>query len=140
MTEKQLSEERVRSLKLQVLNEHRDFLCRELGDPARYLPYLRSKRVLDDNSAERIKSKTTTSEKVDELVDTLTQCGDSYDGHPLDVLIEGIKRQKVQLHISRVLLKAVNKLIKDQTPGNVSILNTLRPLLLAPFSLHSFPV
>ena len=113
MTEKQLSEERLRRLKLQVLNDHRDFLCRELGDPARYLPYLRSKRVLDDSSAERIKSKATPSEKVGELINTLI---DSGDGHPLDVLIEGIKRQKVQLHISRVLLKAVNKLIKDQSP------------------------
>eukprot|EP00731_Ephydatia_muelleri_P024739 Em0016g1010a len=116
MTEKQSSDEKVRSLKLQVLNEHRDFLCRELGDPARYLPYLRSKGVLDDNSADRIKSKATTSDKVAELVESLNQCGENYNGHPLDVLIEGIKRQKVQLHISRVLLKAANKLIRDTAP------------------------
>lgn len=116
MTDKQQSSEDVRTLKLKVLRDHRDFLCRELGDPARYLPYLKSKGVLDDSGADRIKSKGTTSEKVDELVDALTRCGESYNGHPLDVLIDGIKRQKVQLHISRVLLKAANKLIGDKTP------------------------
>lgn len=127
MTEKQSSDEKVRSLKLQVLNEHRDFLCRELGDPARYLPYLRSKGVLDDNSADRIKSKATTSDKVAELVESLNQCGENYNGHPLDVLIEGIKRQKVQLHISRVLLKAANKLIRDTAPQGESKRTLLDP-------------
>ena len=116
MTEKQPSDEKVRSLKLQVLNEHRDFLCKELGDPARYLPYLSSKGVLDENNVERIKSKATNSDKVTELVESLTHCSESYNGHPLDVLIEGIKRQKVQLHISRMLSNAANKLIRDTTP------------------------
>lgn len=100
-------------LKTEVLKEEFMYLCDELGDPSRYFPHLRSKSLIDGKDCERIRSKVVSSEKTEELLNTLLSRKDAHGEHPLDVLISDLKKQRVQVHIARRLQRTLKK--KTQT-------------------------
>ena len=59
-----LTDKEMNELKAQVLIDRIDYLSGELGDPGRYYPALRAKRVLSQEDCERVKAKVTSREKV----------------------------------------------------------------------------
>lgn len=101
-----LSEDQLKSLKAKVLAEQVHYLSEELGDPGRYFPFLKSKGLLDTEDCDRIRAKETSKERVDTFVE-LVHKRESSRGEPaFDVLVDALKRQKVQAHIARVLQRA----------------------------------
>lgn len=94
-------------LKGLILEEQMGFLCEELGDPGRYFPYLRSKRMLDSSDCQSIRSQTTFREQVQQLIGILKGRQSSKGEQAFDVLVDALKRQRVQAHIARTLQKAL---------------------------------
>lgn len=90
------------------------FLCEELGDPGRYFPYLRSKRMLDSMDCQSIRSQVTFKDQIQELIGILKSRRTSKGEHAFDVLVDALKKQRVQAHIARALQKALAK-AKDET-------------------------
>ena len=90
------------------------FLCEELGDPGRYFPYLRSKRMLDSTDCQSIRSQVTFKDQIQELIGILKSRKTSKGEHAFDVLVDALKKQRVQAHIARALQKALAK-AKDET-------------------------
>ena len=64
MTASKLTDKEMNDLKSQVLIDRLDYLCEELGDPARYHAALRSKGVISSDDIERVKAKVTARDKV----------------------------------------------------------------------------
>ena len=64
MSAVKLTDKEMNDLKSQVLIERIEYLCEELGDPARYHAALRAKGVLSQEDIERVKAKVTGREKV----------------------------------------------------------------------------
>lgn len=122
-------------LKRSVLEDQMGFLCEELGDPGRYFPYLRSKRMLDSSDCQTIRSQATFREQVLKLVGIL-KCRESSKGEQaFDVLVDALKKQRVQAHIARTLQKALARASEEPTitNGNYTVL-----LLIA--KIYSFKV
>lgn len=91
------------------------YLCEELGDPGRYFPYLRSKGVLDNGDCEMIRAEVTSQAKTEKFVEMISKGRQSGRGeHPFDVLVDALKKQRVQAHIARQLQKALAKLKSDK--------------------------
>ena len=91
----------------QVLVEQTDFLCEELGDPGRYLPDLRSRGILDYHDYQSIYGKVTNKEKVVELLSLVKGRRSRKGEHSFDVLVNALKRQRVQAHVAVSLEKAL---------------------------------
>lgn len=112
MGEEELSEEEVsrifHSIKLEVLEEKRDSLTRSL-DAEKYLAHLRSKRILDRDDEQVIKSKVTGREKAETLLDMLAK------GDPIafDELCEALLKNKTQIHLLQMLLDSFEEKITD---------------------------
>lgn len=104
-----LSEEQVYRLKESVLVEKMSWLCDELGDPGRYFPELRSKRVLSVTDTQLIKSKPTDQDKIMEFVTLISKRRGDHGQHGLDVFIEALKKQRVHAHVARILVRTLNK-------------------------------
>ena len=106
-----MSETKARSnlLKRSVLEDQMGFLCEELGDPGRYFPYLRSKRMLDSSDCQTIRSQATFREQVQQLIGILKGRESSKGEQAFDVLIDALKKQRVQAHIARTLQKALTR-------------------------------
>ena len=104
-----LSEEKLRSLKESVLVEKMSWLCDEIGDPGRYFPELRSKRVLNVTDTQLVKSKATDREKIEEFVSLISKRSGDHGQHGLDIFIEALKKQRVHAHVARILVRALNK-------------------------------
>lgn len=103
----------VKVLKDEVLESQVEFLCEELGDPGRYFPQLRSKGILNATDCQVIRSKVTFKEKIEELV-ALVKGRESNKGeHSFDILVDALKKQRVQAHIARGLQKALAKAKED---------------------------
>jgi len=99
----------VNELKDSVLQSHTEFLLEELGDPGRYLPHLRSKGVLTLTDCQIIRSKETFRGKIESLVECLRGRLTSKNEHSFDILVDALKKQRVQAHIARGLQKALVK-------------------------------
>ena len=99
----------VNELKDYVLQSHTEFLLEELGDPGRYLPHLRSKGVLSLTDCQTIRSKETFQAKIESLVKCLRGKLTSKNEHSFDILVDALKKQRVQAHIARGLQKALVK-------------------------------
>ena len=106
-----------KAVKTAVLNEEYSYLCNELGDPGRYFPHFRSKNLLDNKDCERIRSKATSSEKTELLLEIVMGREGPYSEHPLDILISELKKQRVQVHIARRLQRTLKRQIKDSGGG-----------------------
>lgn len=107
-------------LKDKVLASQIEFLHEELGDPGRYLPHLRSKGVLGMSDCQVIRSKETFRDKVESLVSFLRGRETNKSEHSFDVLVEALKKQRVQAHIARGLQKALAK-AKETTTSKYKI-------------------
>ena len=105
----ELAFEQLNSLKELVLLEKIGYLCEELGDPGRYFHELRGKNVLNTFDTQLIKSKPTNRKKTEEFVTLISRRRSSHGQHGLDVFVEALKKQRVQAHIARTLLCALNK-------------------------------
>lgn len=103
------TKQKIKLLKKIVLEDQMGFLCEELGDPGRYFPYLRSKRMLDSMDCQSIRSQVTFKEQVQQLIGVLKGRQSSKGEHAFDVLVEALKKQRVQAHIARTLQKALAK-------------------------------
>lgn len=107
-------EDKIKAIKLDVLEKQRYYLGKSLGDPSRYYPFLRSKGIIDANSVQRINAKVTNADKVELLIDELLNYKEGRcQEHPLDILVDGIYREGVQNHIARVLLKTFLKMCTE---------------------------
>jgi len=95
-----------------------DFLCEELGDPGRYFPYLRSKGMLDPQDCQTIRSKAAFKDQVQELIEILKARESNKGEHAFDVLVDALKKQRVQAHIGRTLQKALAKVKEDVVSPN----------------------
>ena len=106
------SKDEMRRLKRRVLLEKCDYLVTELGDAVRYLPFLRSKGVVDQSDCERIRAQETCQAKVMMLVDVLesnTYSARARDRDAFDVFVEALREKKVQVHIARELNRSFVK-------------------------------
>jgi hypothetical protein len=112
-----LADKDMNELKGNVLIGRVDYLSAELGDPARYFPALRAKGVLFPEDCEKIKAKVTASEKVYEMIELIHSRHSERDGHAMDVLMEALRKQRVQAHIARELQRALAR-AKDQRRGD----------------------
>ena len=101
-----LGEDQLKGLKAKVLAEQVGYLSEELGDPGRYFPFLKSKGILDTDDCDRIRAKETSRERVEKFVDLVHKRESSRGDPAFDVLVDALKRQKVQAHIARVLQRA----------------------------------
>ena len=109
--ESHLDDMTLKSLKTRVLNEQFSYLCDELGDPGRYIPFMRSKGVLIERDSEEIRNKTTSADKAEAFVQKLINNKEGKNQESsFDIFINALRKQKVQAHISRVLLKSFSKL------------------------------
>lgn len=113
-----MDSEQSRSLKKSVLEDQMGFLCEELGDPGRYFPYLRSKRMLDSTDCQSIRSQVAFKDQIQELIGLLKSRETSKGEGAFDVLVDALKRQRVQAHIARALLKALAKAKEEITMTN----------------------
>lgn len=104
-----LSEDQLKKLKEDVLVEKMGWLCDELGDPGRYFPELKSKRVLNATDTQLIKTKPTDREKIEEFVTLISKRRGAHGQHGLDVFVEALMKQRVHAHVARTLLRAFNK-------------------------------
>ena len=127
-----LADAEMNELKGMVLIGRVDYLSAELGDPARYFPALRAKGVLFPEDCEKIKAKVTASEKVKaqfyavrnldlaaqvyEMIELIHTRHSEKDGHAMDVLMEDLRKQRVQAHIARELQRALAR-AKEQMRG-----------------------
>ena len=108
-----LSDDELRKIKRKVLAEQRDYLTVELGDPSRYLPFLRSRGVLEQSDCERIRAPVTSQDKVEELLTVLETKTNPRDRDAFDVFVEALRDKKVQVHIARTLNRSFVKAKKD---------------------------
>ena len=106
----------LKKLKDEVLESQIEFLCEELGDPGRYFPQLRSKGILDSSDCELIRSKVTVKEKVQELIEFVKGRQSNKGEHSFDVLVDALKKQRVQAHVARGLQKALAE-AKEESSG-----------------------
>ena len=105
-----------------VLEDQMAFLCEELGDPGRYFPYLRSKRMLDSSDCQSIRSQVTFKEQVQSLMDLLKSRQSSKGESAFDVLVDALKKQRVQAHIARALQRALAKAKEEGVVYNGKLL------------------
>ncbi len=112
---KELPDKNLKEVKTQVLEEQIGYLCEELGDPGRYLPQLRSKGILNSEDCQIIRSKVTFTEKTHALVELLKGRQSTKGEHSLDLLVDALKKQRVQAHIARGLQKALAKATDEAT-------------------------
>ncbi len=103
----------MKSLKTTVLKAEMAFICEELGDPARYIPSLRGKNLLDQKDTDLIRSQPTSFHKTQHLVEILLNRKGQNSEHPLDILINELKKQRVQVHIARRLQRTLKKMLKE---------------------------
>ena len=96
------------SIKLEILEEKRDHLTRSL-DAEKYLAHLRSKRILDQDDEQVIKSKVTGRQKAETLLDMLARG----DPSAFDELCEALLKNKTQVHILQMLLDSFEDKIAD---------------------------
>lgn len=101
-----LTDGELQKVKQEVLKEQEAYLCEELGDPGRYFPFLRSKGVLAQQDCESIRNQPTTDLRVGVFVKALVTLRGNSGVSAFDVFVEALKKQKVQAHIARSLLKA----------------------------------
>ena len=108
-------ESKVNAIKLKVLKEQQDYLCKYLGNPSRYHPFLKARGIIDTSGVQKVDAKVTDSEKVDQLIEEMLKNkeGRRHES-PLDLLVEGIYKEGVQNHIVRVLLKAFLRKCADE--------------------------
>lgn len=109
MASGRLDEGQLKTLKEEVLYGQIHYLSEELGDPGRYFPFLKSKGVLDNEDCDRIRAKDTSRTKVEEFVERLYKRQSSRGDPAFDVLVDALKKQKVQAHIARALQRAFAK-------------------------------
>ena len=112
-SEKPVLEEGMMGLKDKVLEKQIEFLCEELGDPGRYFPQLKSKGILNVSDCELIRSRVTCREKIQELVGLVKGRRSNKGEHSFDILVDALKKQRVQAHIARGLQKALAKAKED---------------------------
>ena len=109
MASGRLDEGQLKALKKEVLYGQIHYLSEELGDPGRYFPFLKSKGVLDSEDCDRIRAKESGRTKVEEFVERLHKRQSSRGDPAFDVLVDALKKQKVQAHIARALQRAFAK-------------------------------
>lgn len=115
-------EKKITSLKKRVLDGQIGFLCEELGDPGRYFPYLRSKGVLNPSDCQSIRSRTNYREQVQHLIEILKGRVSTKGEQAFDILVDALKRQRVQAHIARTLQKALARAKEESfTPNGMFI-------------------
>jgi hypothetical protein len=101
-------------VKQSVLEDQIGYLCEELGDPGRYFPHLRAKRLLDASDCQSIRAQVTFKDQVQLLIGLLKTRRSSKGESAFDVLVDALKKQRVQAHIARALQRALAK-AKDET-------------------------
>lgn len=106
-----LRNDELRKIKQKVLVEQRDYLILELGDPSRYLPFLRNKGVLEHYECELICAPRTSGEKVKNLLTVLEAKARNTDA--FDVFVEALRDKKVHVHVARTLNRCLVKAKKD---------------------------
>lgn len=104
--------------KQMVLEDQIGFLCEELGDPGRYFPYLRSKRMLDTSDCQSIRAHATFKDQVQELIGLLKSRQSSKGEGAFDVLVDALKKQRVQAHVARALQRALAKAKEEGVLSN----------------------
>ena len=104
-----LSEEKLWRLKESVLEEKIDWLCGELGDPARYYPELRAKRVLTLDDTQKIQAQVTDRQKVLDFVTVVSKRRSAHGEHGFDVLVDALKKGHVHAHVARNLTRALTR-------------------------------
>ena len=112
------------ALKDKVLESQVEFLYEELGDPGRYLPQLRSKGILSLSDCQMIRTKETFREKIEALVNSIKGRVSTKNEHSFDVLVDALKKQRVQAHIAKVLQKALAK-AKEIMPSKCIVLDVV---------------
>ena len=96
-------------MKKNLLEDQMGFLCEELGDPGRYFPFFRSKKMLDSSDCQHIRSLSTFKDQIQELIERLKSRESNKGEGGFDVLVDALKKQRVQAHIARALQKALAK-------------------------------
>ena len=115
MSSKRLTEERIKELKKQALEDQVHDLSENLGDPKRYFPALRAKGVLNRDDCEIILNEVTKRSKVTKMVDLLCEGRQGKDGSSVfDVLVEVLNREGVHTSLARKLQKALEKIIQEE--------------------------
>ena len=110
---KMSSSTRLPELKRNVLQGEMVNLVGDLGDPDRYLIYLRAKKILNLDDCERIRAKVTTRDRVELFVDLLCEGGrGNAERTPFDVLVE-ILEESVHAHVAEKLLKALDRAVRE---------------------------
>lgn len=70
--------------------------------------------MLDSVDCQSIRSQVTFKDQIQELIGILKSRRTSKGEHAFDVLVDALKKQRVQAHIARALQKALAK-AKDET-------------------------
>lgn len=103
MAEVTLTEDQLSHLKLEVLKDKAEEVSQQLGDPGRYFPSFKGKRMLDASDCETIKNYPTSVERAGALLDIIVKRQGKHHEHPFDVLVKALKDLRVQVHIARIL-------------------------------------
>jgi len=88
-------------MKEKILGDLSPYLCRSLGDPSRYIPYLG--KLLDVTDKEIIRAEETSQRKVEVFVEILKRRG----ACAFDALVDVLLEVRVQSHIARKLQQAL---------------------------------
>lgn len=85
-------------IKRLILEEKRDFLCKYMN-PERYMDYMRSKFVINEEDKEEIEYEKTRRKRASVMIDILLKKGvDAYD-----VFVMAIQRDRTQTHLVQML-------------------------------------
>ena len=76
--------------------------------------------MLDSSDCQSIRSKTTFRDQVQQLIGLLNKRQSSKGEQGFDVLVDALKRQRVQAHIARTLQKALARAKDSNGMLNVS--------------------
>jgi len=91
----------VNEMKEKILADLSPYLCKSLGDPSRYIPYLDD--LLDLTDRDTIRAEETSQRKVAVFVEILKRKGACAFDAFVDVLLE----VRVESHIARKLQQAL---------------------------------
>ncbi|XP_069109708.1 uncharacterized protein [Argopecten irradians] len=110
-------------IKRLILEEKRDFLCKYMN-PERYMDYMRSKFVINEEDKEEIEYEKTRRKRASVMIDILLKKGvDAYD-----VFVMAIQRDRTQTHLVQMLHMEYEKrknnyfaLVKGNSSSDIKI-------------------
>jgi len=94
------------AVKRKVLRNQLPYLRQSLGDPSRYIPYLVQGDILNVYDKELIRSRPTSKEKLETLLQLLVKEGKG-NVSAFDIFVAALLEERVQSQVARELQRAL---------------------------------